>query len=100
MLLQKLWSRGYEWHDIMVDETSNRNVSWIQQMEFVPAVRVPRCLRKAKEVKKQSIVTFVDTSLKAYGAIMYLLCEYEDLWAYCRMITNLLRRQKSYRQNP
>ena len=88
MLLQELWSRGYDWDDVIVDEISNRIVSWIEQMEFVPAVRVPRCLREAKEVKKQSIVTFVDASLKAYGAVIYLLCEYEDLSESCRMIAS------------
>ena len=88
MLLQELWSRGYDWDDVIVNEISNRIVSWMEQMEFVPAVHVPRCLREAKEVKKQSIVTFVDASLKAYGAVIYLLCEYDDISESCRIIAS------------
>ena len=37
-------------------------------------MQVPRSLRKPKEVVNKRVVTFVDASLQAYGAAVYLQC--------------------------
>ena len=57
-------------------------------MESLADIRIPRCLREAKKVVKKSVVTFVDASLKAYGTVVYLPCEYEDATVSCRLIAS------------
>ncbi len=88
MQLQELWSRSYDWDDVIVDEIANRISKWIRHMESLADIRVPRCLREAKKVVKKSVVTFVDASLKAYGTVAYLLCEYEDTTVSCRLVAS------------
>ena len=89
MLLQELWSRGYDWDDVIVDEVANKISEWFRHMESSADIRVPRCLREAgKGIAKRSVITFVDASLKAYGAVAYLHCEYEDTTVSCRLISS------------
>ena len=78
MLLQELWSRGYGWDDEIQDELAIRIVTWFNQLESLSTIAIPRCLRFALPVKKKEIVTFVDASKAAYGAVSYLYTEYED----------------------
>ena len=92
MLLQELWSRGSDWDDIIVDEVANKISEWFRHMESLADIRVQRCLREAgKEIVKKNVITFVDASLKAYGAVAYLHCEYEDSTVSCRLISSKIK---------
>ena len=51
-------------------------------------VREPRCLREPKKVVMKRVITFVDASLKAYGAVAFLQCEYYDATVSSRMIAS------------
>ncbi len=86
ILLQELWARGYEWDDEIQDELATRIVTWFDQLESLSTIAIPRCLRLALPVKKKEIVTFVDASKAAYGAVSYLRAEYEDNQVSCRLI--------------
>ena len=89
MLLQELWSRRYDWDDVIVDEVANKISDWFRCMESLADIRVPRCLPETgKEIVKKSVITFVDASLKAYGAVVCLHCEYEDTTISCRLISS------------
>ena len=73
----------------IVDEVANKISEWFRHMESLADIRVPRCLREAgKKIVKKSVITFVDASLKAYGAVAYLHCEYEDTSVSCRLISS------------
>ena len=50
-------------------------------------MKVPRCLREAKEVVAKRVVTFVDASLQAYGTVVYL-CVYNDATTTSRLIAS------------
>ena len=41
-------------------------------------MKIPRCLRSSEPVKSKRIVTFVDASQQAYGAAVYMRCEYHN----------------------
>ena len=86
MLLQELWSRRYGWDDEIQDELAIRIVTWFNHSESLSTVAIPRCLRFALPVKKKEIVTFVDASKAAYGAVSYLRTEYEDDQVSSRLI--------------
>ena len=51
-------------------------------------VRVPRSLRRTAKVLTRKIVTFVDASIQVYGAVVYLLCEYEDGTLSCHLVAS------------
>ena len=88
ILLQELWTRGYDWDDVILDEIGDKILRWFQQLGSLASLRVPRCLRQSKKVLTKKIITFVDASIQAYGAVVYLLCEYEDQTTSSRMITS------------
>ena len=73
ILIQELWSTGYDWDDVIHDEIASRIGSWYGQLRRLGNVQVPRCLREA-----QRVITFADASLQAYGTIVYLQCVYND----------------------
>ena len=88
ILLQELWSRGYDWDDVIHDEIASRIGSWYEQLKSLGNVKVARCLREAKEVVAKRVVTFVDASLQAYGTVVYLQCVYNDATTTSRLITS------------
>lgn len=88
ILLQELWSRGYDWDDVIQDEIAGRIEEWHQQIVTLSNVRVPRCLREAKEVATKRIIAFVDASLQAYGTVVYLQCVYNDGTVSSRLIAS------------
>ena len=88
ILLQELWTRGYDWDDVIFDEIGDKIMRWFQQLGSLSMVRVPRSLRRTAKVLTRKIVTFVDASIQAYGAVVYLLCEYEDGTLSCRLVAS------------
>ena len=45
-----MWTRGYDWDDVIHDEIASIIGSWYGQLRSVGNVQMPRCLREAKEV--------------------------------------------------
>ena len=78
ILLQELWSRGYEWDEPVTDELANLIGNWFNRLSSLTNVRVPRSLREPKPVASTEVMTFVDASKEAYGAVAYLRDSYED----------------------
>jgi hypothetical protein len=88
ILLQELWAKGYDWDDVILDEIGDKILRWFQQLGSLANLPVPRCLRQSKRDLTKRIITFVDASMQAYGAEVYLLCEYEDQTTTSRMIAS------------
>jgi hypothetical protein len=86
--LQELWTRGYDWDDVILDEIGDKILRWFQQLGSLASLRAPRCLRQSKKVLTKKIITFVDASIQAYGTVAYLLCEYEDQTTSSRIIAS------------
>ena len=49
-------------------------------------MKTPRCLRSSEPVKSKRNVTFVDASQQAYGAAVYMRCEYHNAAITSRLI--------------
>ena len=90
ILLQELWSRGYDWDDVIQDDIVGRIEEWHQQVEILENVQVPMCLRDTKEVIniRGFVVTFIDASLQAYGTVVYLRCVCNDGTFSSRLIAS------------
>ena len=86
ILLQELWMRGYDWDDEVQDKIANKIGAWFEQLKSLREVKIPRCLRSPEPVKSKRIVTFVDASQQAYGAAVYLRCEYYNDAVTSRLI--------------
>jgi hypothetical protein len=88
ILLQELWSRGYEWDKPVTDELANLIGNWFNRLSSLTNVRVPRSLCEPKTVASTEVATFVDASKEAYGAVAYLRHSYEDGTVTSRMIAS------------
>ena len=78
--------RGYDWDDEVQDEIADNIGDWLEQLKSLQEVKIPRCLRRPEPVKSKRIVTFVDTSQEAYGAAVYMRCEYDNDTVTSRLI--------------
>ena len=58
----------------------HKSQEWFSELEELPTIKVPRCLRFAPEqvVLSETLHTFVDASQDAYGAVVYLKVSYES----------------------
>ena len=86
ILLQELWMRGYGWDDEVQDEIGNKIQGWFEHLKGLAEVKIPRCLRSSEPVKSKRIVTFVDAFPQAYGAAVYMRCEYHNAAITSRLI--------------
>ena len=55
ILLQELWTRGYDWNDVILDEIGDKIMRWFQQLGSLSMVRVPRSLRRTAKVLTRMI---------------------------------------------
>lgn len=88
ILLQELWSRGYDWDELVADEIANEIYRWFDQLSALGNVKVQRKLREPKSISSTQVITFVDASQEAYGAVAYLRHSYEDGTVTSRMIAS------------
>ena len=86
ILLQELWTRGYDWDDEVQDEIANKIRDWLEQLKSLREVKISRCLRSLEPVKSKRIVTFVDASQQAYVAAVYIRCKYHNDAVTSRLI--------------
>ena len=78
--------RGYGWDDEVQDEIANKIEGWFEHLKGLAEVKIPRCLRSSETVKSKRIVTFFDASQQAYGAAVYMRCEYYNAAITSRLI--------------
>ena len=88
IMLQELWNHGYDWDEEVQDEVANRIQLWFLQLSSLANFKIPRCLQDQRPVKSKEVVSFVDASQQAYGALSYLRIEYENGTATSRLIAS------------
>ncbi|XP_028408639.1 uncharacterized protein LOC114531185 [Dendronephthya gigantea] len=89
IILQEIWTRGLEWDDEIVDSNIlTKAESWLNQLNKLDDIKVPRCiwLEKDKKVLSITLHTFVDASQEAYGAVVYAKAIYVSGNQSCRLI--------------
>ena len=78
MLMQEVWVQGVDWDEELPLDTSTQVTTWFRELSSLPSVRIPRCLQLRKEVSSIAVHVFVDASLEAYGAVVYVRVKYQD----------------------
>ncbi|XP_065893443.1 uncharacterized protein [Dysidea avara] len=59
-----------------------------RELSSLPSVRIPRCLQLRKEVSSIAVHVFVDASLEAYGAVVYVRVKYQDGSLSVRLVSS------------
>ncbi|CDW60603.1 DUF1759 and Peptidase A17 and DUF1758 and RVT 1 d omain containing protein [Trichuris trichiura] len=80
ILMQKLWTRGIQWDEVIPKDISASWISWKRQCTLVMEVKVQRSLRIPPEDSREQVQlhTFCDASEVAYGAVVYLKVKREN----------------------
>lgn len=90
ILLQEIWRKGIDWDQELDEELSKVAFNWFDELNDINKVFTDRCLRYGPEeiVVKTELHTFVDASMKAYGAVVYLRSTYQSGAVSVRMISS------------
>ena len=79
MYLQEVWLENTDWDESLSPEVSKKTNKWIQELESVPQLHIPRCLQDlSRKVTGVTLHFFCDASEDAYGSVGYYRCEYAD----------------------
>ena len=71
-LLQTLWSRGYQWDDVIEEKRPPLVSAWL-----ISQLKVPCCTRMIDSITSFNLITVVDSCEIAYGEAVYAAFEYE-----------------------
>ena len=88
MLMQEVWVQGVDWDEELPLDTSTQVTTWFRELSSLPSVRIPRCLQLRKEVSSIAVHVFVDASLEAYGAVVYVRVKYQDGSLSVRLVSS------------
>ena len=88
MLMQEVWVQGVDWDEELPLDTSTQVITWFRELSSLPSVRIPRCLQLRKEVTSIAVHVFVDASLEAYGAVVYVRVKYQDGSLSVRLVSS------------
>ncbi|XP_055633594.1 uncharacterized protein LOC129773943 [Toxorhynchites rutilus septentrionalis] len=81
VLIQDLWRAGTDWDEAIGDVSYDRWRKWVEMIEFVSTIRIPRCyFPRANEqtYKRGQLHVFVDASPTAYSCAVYLRVKDEN----------------------
>lgn len=75
-----MWAAGMDWDDLFLGDLTSKARKWFKELEDLPTIKVPRCLRlgQEEETLSQTLHTFVDTSQDAYGPVVYSRATYKN----------------------
>ena len=74
-LFQELWKLGVEWDEPVPPSFQQEFVSWVQDLQKLKEVRIPRCFVSgpwSDVVEDVEVHGYGDASLKGYGAVIYI----------------------------
>ncbi|XP_059612589.1 uncharacterized protein LOC132259062 [Phlebotomus argentipes] len=73
IILQKIWRTGIEWDDQMPFEIYQTWRGWVEQLQCLEEVEIPRCYAPIHMKKgRVELHTFTDASEDAYATVIYL----------------------------
>ena len=75
----EIWTRGLDSDEILDEDLHLKAEIWLKEFENLKQVKVPRCIRLR-------LLTFVDASQDAYGAVVYGKFVYHRGKQSCRLI--------------
>ncbi|XP_062704573.1 uncharacterized protein LOC134286891 [Aedes albopictus] len=71
VLLQDTWREGIGWDEQICDGTFERWKHWLEMLDIINQVNIPRCYFSMGDLTTLDIHTFVDASEIAYSCVSY-----------------------------
>lgn len=74
ILFQEVWKLGLTWDEMVPADIRQRFSTWSEDLLSLQEITIPRCFVSLSWSEKQKVEChcFSDSSLKAYGAVVYL----------------------------
>ena len=75
-----MWTAGLDWDELFGGDLANKAWKWFSELEDLPEIKVPRCLRlgQEEELLSDTLHTFADASQDAYGAAVFSRVQYKS----------------------
>ncbi|XP_063635020.1 uncharacterized protein LOC134805696 [Cydia splendana] len=70
-VLQKIWSKKIEWDQPLPPEDVEAFNAWLEAMDSVTALRIPRCYFAMDTKSTKQLHIFMDASTQAYACVAY-----------------------------
>ena len=79
VLYQQLWQSGHEWDEEVPSELRELHARWRSELPLISEKRLPRYYSPPHlSIIRQELHGFCDSSLKAFGAVVYCRTVYHD----------------------
>ncbi|XP_060649602.1 uncharacterized protein LOC132786893 [Drosophila nasuta] len=90
IILQNIWRSGVGWDEPLKEEDE---ADWRRWLDLVPTLnnlRIARCLKGVSAARCLEMHTFVDASVNAYAAVVYIRDEVDDQ-VHCSLVASKTR---------
>ncbi|XP_070067182.1 uncharacterized protein [Drosophila virilis] len=82
IILQNIWRSNIGWDDDLTNEDEADWQHWLDLVSNLNAVRIPRCMKWVSRTQAVQMHTFVDASMNAYAAVVFLRAELDGQLHY------------------
>ncbi|XP_064556691.1 uncharacterized protein LOC135441137 [Drosophila montana] len=90
IILQNIWRSNIGWDDDLTKEDEVDWRHWLDLVSKLNTVRIPRCMKWVSRTQTVQMHTFVDASINAYAAVVYLRAEH-DGQVHCSLAASKTR---------
>ncbi|CAK1596115.1 unnamed protein product [Parnassius mnemosyne] len=85
-ILQEAWRRGTDWDQELDEDLSNHWSTWIQHLERLKTVSIPRCYPGYSDARSLQVHVFSDASESAYATAVYWRATTPDGQVYVSLV--------------
>ncbi|XP_068148385.1 uncharacterized protein, partial [Drosophila tropicalis] len=87
---ENIWRAGTDWDESLQEEDQADWKIWVKLLPKINEVRISRCMPKVCCARRVQLHTFVDASINAYAALVYLRAEVDGI-VHCSLVASKTR---------
>lgn len=96
MLMQEIWVSRIDWDEKLPAELQFKWTQFVKDIQITKVIRVPRWCFYHNEAIETVLLGFSDASTRAYGACIYLECNYNDGRKFSAKVESLSDKDINY----